>query len=358
MRTLCLSLALALTLSLAPALGAAEAPSFEVQKLAEGVYAVIRAEPPGFAVDANNLFVVNDEDVVVVDANVSLSSTREVLAALRKITDKPVRYVINTHWHDDHIVGNQVYRDAFPGVEFVAHARVREYLQTAGVENRKQMATGVHGFVAFLKGTLEKNESPAGGPLDDEERATYASDLRLAQRYAAEVAGFQNVMPTIEVEDRLAIRRGDRTIEVRAVGRGHTAGDLVVHLPKERIVVAGDLVVWPVPLVGGNQSHVGEWGPALERLLALEPAVIVPGHGPILRDHAHVKLLASMFVSIDEQTRAAVARGETLEAAQKSVKLDDFRAKLAGASRVRRVLFSSYTAGPAVVAAYGAAKAR
>jgi hypothetical protein len=97
---------------------------------------------------------------------------------------------------------------------------VVKLLQTAGVENRKQMATGVHGFVAFLKGTLEKNESPAGGPLDDEERATYASDLRLAQRYAAEVAGFQNVMPTIEVEDRLAIRRGDRTIEVRAVGRG------------------------------------------------------------------------------------------------------------------------------------------
>src|SRR4030095_13667608 len=80
------------------------ARNFEVQKLAEGVYGVIRKDPPGFMVDANNVFIINDDDVIVVDANGAPSITKEVLAALRKLKKKPVRYVVNTHWHDDHII--------------------------------------------------------------------------------------------------------------------------------------------------------------------------------------------------------------------------------------------------------------
>ena len=82
---------------------------FTIDKLADGIYAVVRREPPGLATHANNVFIVNDEDVMVVDTSQSPEQTRQVLAALRKITSKPVRYVINTHWHDDHYVGDEVY---------------------------------------------------------------------------------------------------------------------------------------------------------------------------------------------------------------------------------------------------------
>jgi glyoxylase-like metal-dependent hydrolase (beta-lactamase superfamily II) len=235
---------------------------------------------------------------------------------------------------------------------------MRPYLTTTGVENRKAMVTGSAGFIGFLKSTLEKNESPLGGPLDAEERTTFTNDLRMAERYASEAPGFQNVLPTVTVTDRLVLHRGGRTIEIRAIGRGHTAADLVVRLPKEGIVATGDLVVWPVPLIGSNQSHVGEWSATLDALVALGPSVVVPGHGPVLRDTSYVKLLARMFASIDEQTRAAVARGEALDAAQKSVKLDEFKAKIAGESRVRRILFASYAKGPAVEAVYAEATAK
>src|ERR1044071_2675753 len=113
------------------------ARNFEVQKLAEGIYAVVRRDLPGLMVDANNVFIINDNDVIVVDANGAPAITKEVLAALRKLTNKPVKYVINTHYHDDHIRGNQVYRDAFPNVEFIAHALAREYLPNQGAVNRK-----------------------------------------------------------------------------------------------------------------------------------------------------------------------------------------------------------------------------
>src|SRR4030095_5874587 len=102
------------------------------------------------------------------------------------------------------------------------------------------------------------------------------------------------VLPTITLQDRLTLYRGDRRIDIRHLGMGHTSGDIVVHLPKEGILITGDLVVWPVPLVGNPQSHIGEWAATLEKLRALHATVIVPGHGPVLHDDSFLKTLADM----------------------------------------------------------------
>lgn len=330
----------------------ATARNFEVQKLAEGVYAVIRKDLPGLMVDANNVFIINDDDVIVVDANGAPAITKEVLAALRKLTNKPVKYVINTHYHDDHIRGNQVYRDAFPGVEFIGHEFAREYLPNQGAVNRKGFLEGAPQFANDLRGLMAKNKSIGGWDLTEEERASLNSDLRLIGVVLSEGAQAQTVLPTITVKDRLTLHRGSRVIDIRHLGNGHTAADLVVHLPKEGIVITGDLVVWPIPLVGNPQSHIGEWAATLEKLRALQPAIIVPGHGPVMGDDAYLKLMANLFASIKQQTAAAVARGEMLEQARKSVNLDEFRKQFAGDSPARKVAFSMYVAGPAVAAAY------
>ncbi len=332
--------------------------NFEIQKLAEGVYAVIRKEPPGLMVDANNVFIINDDDVVVVDSNGAPAITTEVLAALRKLTDKPVKYVINTHWHDDHIRGNQVYREAFPGVEFIGHSSMREYLPNQGAVNRKQFLEGAPQFLEVIKGSLEKNKSLTGSDLTPEERTSYMSDISLAEVVLKDGAAAQTILPTITLEDRLTLHRGDRVIDIRHLGSGHTAADVIVHLPKEGIVITGDLVVWPVPLVGDPQSHIREWSGTLEKLCALHPITIVPGHGPVLRDTSYLKTLAAMFASISEQARAAVSRGETLEQARKSVNLAEFQKQLAGDSPVRKLLFSNYVAYPAVGAAFREASAK
>lgn len=326
--------------------------SFDVQKLADGVYAVIRKEPPGFAVDANNVFIIDDAGVIVVDSNGSRSSTRAVLAALRRLTDKPVRYVINTHWHDDHILGNQVYRDAFPGVEFVGHAATREYLPGKGLAARKQAFEGVPQFLAFLRDLVEKGKTPSGRDLTDEERTAFGSDLEIGGRYLAEGPTAEIVLPTITVEDRMTLYRGTRVVDIRYMGRGHTSGDLVIHLPNEGILITGDLVVWPIPLVGSDQSHVGDWSATLEKLVALHPTVVVPGHGPVMRDDSYLKLMASLFASVKQQTEAAVARGATLDEARKAVNLDEFRRQFAGDSKLRSSVFDNYVVRPAVESAW------
>ena len=243
---------------------------FKVEKLADGVYGLIRQDPPGWMVVSNCVFIINDDDVVVVDTGGSNSLAKQMIAELRKLTDKPVRYVINTHWHDDHILGNAAYREAFPLAEFVAHAATFDYLPTKGVAARKSMEEGAPGFSKFLQDHLDKKESLAGGPMGNDERAAYESDVRLAARYMAEVKSTPIVLPTITLEDRWTLHRGDRTIDVRYFGRAHTSGDIVVYLPKEGILITGDIVIAPVPLVGGDQSHVVEWATTLGKLRALK----------------------------------------------------------------------------------------
>jgi glyoxylase-like metal-dependent hydrolase (beta-lactamase superfamily II) len=350
-----------LLILLSPLIASGQAKKqFEIVKVAEGVYAAVRKEPPGLTVNANSVFIINADDVIVVDTTLTPGSARELLAELRRLTTKPVRYVINTHWHDDHIMGNQVYAEAFPGVEFIAHARTREYLPTTGLSNRKQAMSeqGYPGFIAALKNRLEKNKSVFGGPMDEEERATYASDIRIAERYMAENPSARIVLPTITLEDRLTLYRGSRTIDIRYLGRGHTSGDIVVHLPQEGIVIAGDLVMWPVPYVGNPQSHPGDWSQTLEKLLALHPTAIIPGHGPVLRDDSYVRQMAKLFASIKQQVEAGVARGEKLEQIRKEVNVDELRQIFIGESRMRKDIFDSYVMGTGVAAAFSDASAK
>ena len=328
------------------------AKNFKVEKLAEGVYAVIRQDAVGFMVDANNVFIVNDNDVVVVDANGAPGITREVIAALRKITTKPVRYVINTHWHDDHIRGNKVYRDAFPGVEFIGQSTMRDYLPGQGAVNRKNFLAGAPQFLKTLKQLLATGKSLSGGTLTDEERASMASDTLLAGYVLRDGANAEAILPTITVNDRLTLYRGNRVIDILHLGSGHTSADLVVHLPNEGIVITGDLVVYPIPLVGNPQSRIAEWSPTLDKVIALNAKTIVPGHGPVLHDDSFLKTLSEMFASISKQTKDAVSRGETLQQARKSVNLSDFKQRLARDSPVKKLLFDNYVAGPAIGAAY------
>jgi cyclase len=343
----------------APSRGEAQgSPSFTVQKLTDGVYASLRTEPIGLGVDANNLFVVGPDGVVVVDTNFGPSSTRQVLAELRRITAKPVTHVVFTHWHDDHVLGGQVYRDAYPAVQFVAHAATKEYLPGRGLAARKAQVENLPGFATALRAALDQGKNLGGAALTDEERAGFTSDLRLIDSYLKDAPSFDVPLPSLLVTDTepVIIKSGSRQIEVRHIGRGHTAGDVVVHLPQDGIVATGDLVVAPIPLVGGDQSHVTEWAATLDRLIAIGPRTIVPGHGPVMHDVSYVRQMRNLFSTITFRAKEAVGRGETLEQARKTLILDDVRKQFAGESRLREFLFRNYVTGPSITSAFTALK--
>jgi glyoxylase-like metal-dependent hydrolase (beta-lactamase superfamily II) len=326
-------------------------PDFEVQKIAADVYAVIRKEAPSLWFNPNTVFIIGKRDVTVVDTNISSEYTREVLAELKKLTDKPVRYVVNTHWHEDHIIGNRVYKDAFPNVEFIGHKSTLEDLPTIGAANRKGSIENGAGFVKFLKSQMEKGENLARQKITEEERLGYMSDINLVESYLKEAPDFQIILPDITVENRLELTDGNRKIEILFLGRAHTGADLVVFLPKEKIVACGDLLVYPVPLVGST-SYPLEYGKTLENLLALKAKTIIPGHGAVMRDDAYLKLMIRLLNSIKTQSEAAFQKGETLEEFRKKINLDQIETEFTGDSQHKRFVFQNYVFLPATAAAF------
>ncbi len=327
------------------------AQDFEVQKITKNIYAVIRKEPPSLWFNPNTVFIIGKNDVIVIDSNISSSYTKEILAELKKLTNKPVKYVINTHWHEDHIIGNHVYREAFPNVQFIGHKSTIEDLPKIGGANRKGSIENGANFVKLLKTQIEKGESLTGKKITDEERLGYASDIKLVESYLAESSNFQIILPTILVENRLELDQDGRKIEILFLGKAHTAADIIVRLPKENIVISGDLIVYPIPLIGST-SYPLEYGATLEKLLALKAKIIIPGHGKVMHDDAYLKLMIRLLSSIKSQIEASVARGENLEQTRKSVNLEEFRHAFAGDSQHKSFIFQNYVFLPATAAAY------
>lgn len=333
------------------------AERFTVERLADGVYAVMTQKPAGLFFETSSLVVIGERDIAVVDAQFSRAATLRVLAEIRRLSRKPVRYVINTHYHDDHITGNQVYADSFPGVEFVAHEFMRDDMASIGGQNRQQFASALPGTLGFFRGLLQQGKSFDGSPISAEERVAFAADSLLGTRFLAEYPTLRTIPPTRTFSDRLVLDLGGRAVEVRYLGKGHTRGDAVVVLPAEGIVAAGDLVVWPVPTIGSTSLPAG-FGATLEGLLALRPRVILPAHGPVMHDDAHVRQTIRLLGAIRSQVDAAVARGDSLPAVRKAVDLSEFRRAFAGESALRGIIFDQYVTGPGVAAAYREARDR
>ena len=321
-----------------------------VTPLAPGVYAAIRREPLALAVNSNSLFIVNSDHVVVVDAQFTRVATREQIAALRRITRLPVRYVINTHWHDDHLAGNQVYQDSFPGVQFLAHANTREDLIARGRPNREGQVRFAPPAADRMERLLSMGLGPDSTPATPMERESVASALRIIRQYLAEQAGYREVLPDSGTGALTVLAEGGRRIEIHWFGRANTRGDVVTWLPREGIASSGDLLVAPMPFAFG--SYPSEWIAVLDSLRALHPRVIVPGHGPVMRDLSYLSQVRRMLALARDSAYAARARGVPADSVVALVRLDQLRDELAGSEKWLRWAFGYFFRTPAVMRAY------
>ena len=325
-----------------------------VTPLGSDVYAAIRTEPLGLAVNANSLFIVNSDHVVVVDAQFTRAATLENLAALRRITTRPVRYVINTHWHDDHVAGDQVYRDTFPNVRFIAQTNTRTDLIEKGRPNRAGQLQGAPPVLDRFERLLAMGLGADSMPTTDAERASLTSAIRIARQYIVENPGYREVLPDSLFDRRLTLNAGGRIIDIRWFGRGNTRGDAVTVLPKEGIVSTGDLIVAPIPF--GFGSYPTEWIAVLDSIKALRPRVLVPGHGPVMRDLAYLEMVQRMLLTAREQARAAAASALSEDSTLATVRLEALRDQIAGSEKQMRIMFASFFRRPVVSRSYEEAR--
>jgi glyoxylase-like metal-dependent hydrolase (beta-lactamase superfamily II) len=302
------TLALALPLSAQP--GSRPAGShylgraFEFRQVAEGVYLVVGTG--ALSAESNTVVVVNQRDVLIVDSETSPAAAWALLMELKSITSKPVRRLVVTHFHYDHAHGIQSFP---PDVEVIGTEYTRRMV-AEGASLSHPTAAGNRAFsaaqVANLSKALDTASTPASRRDLERRRAVW-------QEYQASIATITPVAPNVAITGRLTLTEGNREIVIFHPGPAHTAGDLVVWLPRERVLAVGDLVQPSVPYLG--DGYFLEWAAVLDSLRSLNPAVVLPGHGDALTDLSALETLRDYLRDVWTQSVVLKAAGVSAEEA-------------------------------------------
>lgn len=228
---------------------------------------------------SNAMVVVNDQDVLLVDSHISPQAARALIASVKTLTDKPIRTVVNSHYHYDHANGNQVFGS---GVEIIGHEFTRQkllgdVLHEATYLNNGSPASQQRG-VERLQAQVQKANGAAKTALE--------AQLATLRRHIQELAEVKPTPPNTTLTSKLTLHRGSREIQILHLGRGHTGGDVVVFLPAEKIVFTGDLFFAGAPYLG--DAYPEEFVQTLEKLKQLRFDTAVPGHGQLVRDRAQI----------------------------------------------------------------------
>jgi glyoxylase-like metal-dependent hydrolase (beta-lactamase superfamily II) len=280
---------------------------FDFRRVADGIHVAVAA--PAYKVNSNTAIIESDDGVVIVDTHSKPSAARVIVDRLRDLTVKPVRYVVNTHFHWDHWHGNEVYPAAYPGAEIVTNQLTREAMVKKGLKRIQDHARQVPGEIARLRAEL-------AAAATAEQRAKLQGDLRLAESYLAEVRAMKPALPTMAFERTMKLYRRDREIHLLYLGRAHTEGDVFVHLPKERVVITGDAVIGWTPFMGDGYPE--DWVSTLDRLAELDWDTLIMGHGePAGRDW--LRTFRGYIHDMVEAVREEAATGASLDEVKERV---------------------------------------
>ena len=318
----------ALMLALAvPSASRAAERDVRVEEVAPGVFAVLQPQPRRFN-ESNSLFAIREDGVLVVDTQSTPAATGAVIDEIRARTELPVRHLVLTHWHGDHVQGIAAYREIWPEVEVIGHATVAEDIRGRAEPHADEEISRYEEAIAAAKARLRDKVDRKGNTLSEDDQKVLAGQIEQAE---ATVADKQAVPRPFAVPDRpyegeLTLGEGDGAVLIRHA-RAHTRGDSIVYLPSAGVLVTGD-VLDDLPF--GGHGYPASWVAALEALAELEIEVIVPGHGSVRRGGDHLDLVLGMFRSIVAQVTSAVDDGLDLEATREAVELETYRRRLAG----------------------------
>ena len=296
-------------------------PQLVTTRLADGVYH-IAAGADGYVPGMNMVFVVSDTDVLLFDTSTRPTTARAVLAEIRKVTDKPVRYVVNSHWHPDHWSGNQVFVDAFPNVDIVATAQAKTFMLNMGNFFAPRFTARLAVNESTYAREMRTGKDDDGSTLTPKQLADETAFMGRYRSFATEMQSVRRTYPTLTYVDELRLGRGAREIILMSV-TGDAEGTTVMYIPSAKVLVTGDAVSYPIPYTTPPPSRHAK---SLRQLAQLDVDVIVPGHGPVFRDRTFINLEAEFLEAVVQRVAVSLQKGLfTVADVQKDVNLDDFR---------------------------------
>jgi glyoxylase-like metal-dependent hydrolase (beta-lactamase superfamily II)/ketosteroid isomerase-like protein len=273
-----------------PLVAAPTRPGPRKIEVAPGVFVFMTAPYGAIGLDGNSIVVLSRDGVMVFDSNGTPAAAAQVLGEIRAMTEQPVRYLVHSHWHWDHWYGAEVYKNAFPDVQIVAHEKTRALMAGPAVAfNKPGLERELPDYIRSIEERIAAGEG-ATPPAADLPALREARDD--ARFFLEQKNSVQHTLPTRTFSDRLDITLGGRRIQLLHFGRAVTPGDAVMYLPEERVRATGDLIVNPITFA--LSSYPTEWvqaagGPPDRRHRADSAS---------LRDRTDMKSIASFAVLV------------------------------------------------------------
>ena len=303
------ALALAALASLPKATASPKAEDdFQLVQVADGVYAAI-AKSGGLA-SGNAGFVIGDDGVVIFDTFFTPAAIEELIGEIQKLTNKPIKYAVNSHYHLDHTGGNQVL--AARGIPIIAHDNVMQW-QT--VKNKRFLPAPEE---------LQKRKADAEKQLSDTpaEQADRRAQLERQIRRLDAMMAIKLTNPTRTFSaGTMELKLGKRKV-ILATLPGHTGGDVFAFVPDANVVFMGDLG-WSKTLPNLVDATVNDWIPTLDKILKDHPnAKYIPGHGNVATA-AEIKDFRDYLDDLRARVKRGIADGLTIEQAKQQLTLPE-----------------------------------
>jgi glyoxylase-like metal-dependent hydrolase (beta-lactamase superfamily II) len=285
-----------------------------MKKVADGVYLFTVTPYGDVGMSGNSVAILTDDCVVVFDSTATPQTASTVLNEIRKLTDKPVRYLVNSHWHWDHWGGNEVFLAAFPELQIITHEKTLEQLKT--VEPRWNDQGLKEGLPAYLKDFEQKIADAKANKSPESEIHNMEELLAADKNFLAQKTSLKKTYPNVTFSESMAISPTRREIQILHAC-AITVGDTYLYLPKEKILVTGDIVLSPFPFAVGG-TYPAEWLKTLQHFVDLQPTLIIPGHGDV-QNIDFIRSNIGMFQSALDLVKDAKAKGLTLEQTKEAV---------------------------------------
>lgn len=306
-----------------------------MEKVGDGVYAILHDHAtldwPSETMQwphSNVGVIIGDRAVLVVDSDYLPSRARADIALIRTVTDKPVKYLVNTHWHGDHTHGNGVYRKMFPNLEIVG-ARANGHFISV---NQARYASAVlaptsaqRKTLAVLEPIFASGKDTSGRTLSASERQRLGAILTNLRFELVDIANVEVAPPTLLFDDELDLDLGKRHVILHNWGRANSPADVTAYVPDAQVLFTGDIMVYPVPFTGASYPTL--WIDVLKRIEQLPVTAMVPGHGLVQHDHSYTRLLRELMETSTWRMDSMLRAGTGRDSAQKYLDLEDLRGK-------------------------------
>jgi len=282
---------------------------FDIQKIADGVYFAL-AHPQALT-NCNASIFVNSQDVLVVDAHSKPSAAASLIAQIKKeVTTKPVRYLVNTHFHWDHSQGDAAYRATGTKVEIIASETTKQLLAQNARNRLKESLDGVPKIIEGLQARLSKASSP-------QEKDFFKEQIRLAQAYQVEMKSFTLELPDIAFAKSHVIKDSAHDLHIEFHGRAHTAGDVQVFCPQKRAVATGDAIIGFLPNIADGYPR--EWPATINSIGQLKADHLLPGHGTVQNNYDRANQLKNYIEELTVLVESGKKAGKPLAELQKTI---------------------------------------